>query len=806
MLAQEYVRAFKGTLLAGSYNLLLGSGISLDSKNSKGVLLRSAETLRRDLCTLKGLRDTTTLPRVYSLLSDVERAVELIEGYSRCQPGPSLKALPNYLWRRLFTFNIDDVVEALYGLEQNRKQELVPLNFDSSFEPAPDRRELQAVHLHGWVGQPDSGFVFSHAEYARVMQLNPWMHLLSEILATESFIIAGTSLNEVDLEYYLSFRSDATPRRGRGPSLLIDPYPDAATESDCRRYGLILVKAKFGEFLDWLQKECPAPPTVADLVIPDAGKIFPDKSLGTKLVRFFTDFRLLSAADKPKSTVPSPFLYGRAPENDDLDQHLDVSRTDNEQVQSRVERLLDSDNDADPKLITVIDDAGTGKTTTVRRVGHDLARSGQPVLTVHTLSRIDARNAAECLSTASCRVLLLVDGLADHADQIAELLQNNAAAKNVLILANERSYREEYIDLILGDVSRSRETLHEFRQGELRQVIELFRQYGLVGNAGALRNPDDYAGRLRGDPIAIAVCRILNDFRPLDVIVDSLWSEAVAHHRFAYLCTALARHCHVAGLRYSLLQSVVGRRYPLADLFTNGVPLGIAVNTEDDDYVVPINSVIGERILHRAATRERALMYEAFTGLAGALAPHVNRVAIMRRSPEARLAGRLFDGDKIVNPLLGDRAETFYAACQKEWAWNSRYWEQRALLAAVSDLDTGLQYARHATAIEFHPFPLTTLGKLLLMKMERDAGGRAGIFAEAMNTLSMAIQKEEYKTRITIHPYSTLFAGTVRYVELGETLSMAQRTAIKKHAKDARDIFGRDSTLVATLNRLDGML
>ena len=49
----------------------------------------------------------------------------------------------------------------------------------------------------------------------------------------------------------------------------------------------------------------------------------------------------------------------------------------------------------------------------------------------------------------------------------------------------------------------------------------------------------------------------------------------------------------------------------------------------------------------------------------------------MRRSPEARLAGRLFDADKVVKPLLDSDAEEFYVTVQKLWEWNSRYWEQR---------------------------------------------------------------------------------------------------------------------------------
>ena len=92
----------------------------------------------------------------------------------------------------------------------------------------------------------------------------------------------------------------------------------------------------------------------------------------------------------------------------------------------------------------------------------------------------------------------------------------------------------------------------------------------------------------------------------------------------------------------------------------------------------------------------------------------------MRRSPEARLAGRLFDGDKIVKPLLDSAAEQFYVESQKLWEWNSRYWEQRALLKADSDLVTALRYAKQAVAIENHPFPLTTLAKLLLKTIEAE--------------------------------------------------------------------------------------
>jgi serine/threonine protein kinase len=415
-------------------------------------LLRGAEQLRKDLCALKSVGPNTTLSRVYSLLSDSERADQLVRRYSKCQPGPSLGFLPRFLWRRLFTFNIDDVLEALYYQATHAKQQLVPLNFDAPFEPTPDRQELQAIHLHGWVGAEKSGFVFSLAEYARVMNaMNPWMHLLAEILATESFILAGTSLNEVDLEYYLSHRSEQTPRRGHGPSLLIEPYPDAATESDCARYGLTLVKATFGDFLSWLHQQFPTPPTIADLVVPDVSTLFPDPSIAAQLVRFFSDFTLLSAGEQPKARTPSAFLYGREPQKDDLDQHLDIPREDNVAVQTIVERMITRPDPDQPRLLIVLDDAGTGKTTVIRRTAHELIKAGHPVLAVHTLSRIDSAKAVTCIATAAAPLVVLVDGLADHAEQILDLLEQPKAAEKLIVIASERSYRKPFVDLILGE-------------------------------------------------------------------------------------------------------------------------------------------------------------------------------------------------------------------------------------------------------------------------------------------------------------------------------------------------------------------
>jgi hypothetical protein len=523
-----------------------------------------------------------------------------------------------------------------------------------------------------------------------------------------------------------------------------------------------------------------------------------------QLLRFFADFELVAASEQPLPSVPGPFLYGREPDWSDLHQHMDIERRDNRSIKDLVDKRL-----ADkypPRLVLLADEAGVGKTTTLKRIAHDVATLGQPVLAVRTLSRIDIENAIECISGATAsQILLVVDNLADHAEQIAELLQSPKISAQLVIFGAERAYRQEYLDVVLSGMRRFVVRLRPLIADECKQLLERYRRFGLVGDLFATKHPDEFSRRISDVPVAVAICQILNDFRPLDSIVESLWEASDPDDRLPYLCVSLAEYCYSAGLRYSILQAIMGPKRSLTRLLGQ-VPLRLTESASQAEFVVAVNAVISERILRRTARHDRKVLLTVFARLASALAPHVNRKAIMRRSPEARLAGRLFDSDKITRPFLGDTAEEFYISVQRDWEWNSRYWEQRALLQAESDLSKAIQFARHAVAIEAHPFPLTTLSKLLLKKMEQVQDERVATFGEAFEKLSKAIENEAIRSRISVHPFTTLLAGAARYLEIGGTLTLAQRATLLGYTAEARSRFPGDPQVEAAQRRLDSLM
>ena len=399
----------------------------------------------------------------------------------------------------------------------------------------------------------------------------------------------------------------------------------------------------------------------------------------------------------------------------------------------------------------------------------------------------------------------MVDHFADHVEQLAEILRNDRIFGKLVVLAAERTYRKEYLDLVLGDELGMERSFYPFNRTERTHLIELFRDYGLIGVKEGVYDPKSFANKLEGDSVAIAVCRILNDFRPLEKIVDSLWDATSEKDRHVYICAALAMHCHASGLRYSILQNIAGQTV-LNNLFNNTIPLGLAENPENDDFVIPLNAIYADRILQRGINKDQQCVFDAFKGVAFGLAPYVNRNTIKMRTPEARLAGRLLDADKIVKPMLGERANELYETCKKDWAWNSRYWEQRALLISETDLSTALQYARHAVAIESHPFTLTTLGKLLFLQMMQPGQSVEELFYEAFEKLTTAIEVEGYRSRITVHPFSCLLRGTVQYIELGGKLNQAQENKLNGHMGNAQYNFGNDPLIAQLLERLEDLL
>ena len=806
MIKAEHLEQLRHTLFTGQYNLLLGSGISLDSFDKKDNPLKSARDLNEELCKLKGLDSGTRLQRVSLLLDEKEIDSHLTQPYLGCRAGATVKKLTSLVWKNIFTFNIDDALEAAYESNKNTKQKIESLNFDTLFKTQPNKATTSIIHLHGYVRESDKGYVFSSVQYGRVTRsMCAWMHALSNMMASESFIISGTSLDEPDLEFYLAGRSPSSGNSKRGPSFLVEPYPNKLTEALCKDHNLVLVKATLLDFMNWITEQIGDAPTVTQLTVPSIDGIFRAKPIVEDQLNFFECFELVRpSSPNPDGDVPY-FYLGKNPRWSDFESSVDVPSDDERRV-SAIARNWLGGAEIGTKIINICGEAGDGKSTALRRAGYDLAKEGHVVLCLNQNSPIDPKNVASVLSLANRPIALLIDGLADNAPQFREAISAINIQKPIVIISADRDYRKSHLDRLIGDLNIDYIDITPWSIDSYEKLIDKLHNVALLANSEAVYHPRQFASRLMGDTVAIATCRALNNFNPLEKIVRSLWGDADKDARRSYATAALAEHCYAGGVRYAILDGAY--RNPNLDFqLEEYCPLPLTY-VDNDDYVVPLHPSVADRLLKMLAREKVDILLEVFCSLSKSLSPYVNRNTTIARTPESKLAARLFSAEKVVRPLLGTAAKDFYDQTHDDWRWNSRFWEQRAILTQTDNIDLAIQYARHAVAIEDHPFPWTTLASLLFKKLITTKTGQRSLFDEIFELLTKIIrfESESKSLRPTPHPYSILLDSTAYYLSNGGIIAPKGKDWIANQISFCNQKFSRDTSITSKAESLSKLM
>lgn len=133
-------------LRAGQYNLLLGAGFSMDSSNAMGQLPSGNELLDELAAATKGRK--STLQRLYQLLTPSQVKECITNRFVGTEPGTTAKLMSLFVWRRVFTWNVDDVLENVYKRE-GALQRAIPKHFNDVYVDPPSLEEMLVIHLHG---------------------------------------------------------------------------------------------------------------------------------------------------------------------------------------------------------------------------------------------------------------------------------------------------------------------------------------------------------------------------------------------------------------------------------------------------------------------------------------------------------------------------------------------------------------------------------------------------------------------------------------------------------------------------------
>lgn len=766
MLSDEIAERLVVGVRAGRYALLLGAGFSTVASSADGRKLPTGTELVKELTTRFGMPIGHPLPRLWGALPTPDRENYLATRFKGCKVPKGSVPINKFVWRSIYTLNVDDVIEQIYELAES--QQILDLVTHKSLYSTPESlANVKCVHLHGSVLSPEDGYVFSTGDYgALTARHSVWGPILADELATTPFLVAGCTLDEYDLEHHLARRGGIDASRQPMPSFFITPSPDRVLEATAARYGLLLVKATAEEFFLWLAERTGKVPSPLALITPKRADELYIESPDPREARIFhRQFLYVDELDLPEPLDVSNFLRGTEPTWHDIKLNHDVIRQDVGSIIDIFRNQLQERKIQQP-IYVIESPPGCGKSTLLLRIALELSRIRIPVFFFQGGERLSPEAIVSCISKLRGVPVLIIDAFADHADQVVQLLEKlKDSEKACLILGAERENEFKRIRLSIGLLKPKRIPLMELSGSEALELVRKMRSEGLLGKHA--RQPDEaLQAKAMGSEFVVAVCEIVGDGRRFDDLVKSQWSSIVdepakkllaavslAHSCGYWLKFAIAQRCAMAPI--GILMKEIGSGSLQGLIFREGYA---------GEYLITGHRVLAERLLSVAMSKEE--VFENYIRVATYIAPYVSRETIKARKTEARLGGRLLDYDAYVYPRLGDKARDFYERIKPEWEWNSRYWEQRALLELHQcNYRDAITHAQHAVGVETHPLTLTTLGHVLV-KSAIEAGDERearDLFFQGIGELKNAIRQAHRLGMPHIHPHHAAITGAISF-------------------------------------------
>ena len=207
---------------------MLGAGASIGSLGGNNQPLPSGPSLRDKLVSEFSIPtegQTITLPRAYAAArrNDPERLETFIRTqFTHCKPDWQ-NVLADFDWHRIWTLNIDDIVENVYSNKSILFDRFIG-HPDFAMGQSPSVRSSTYMDLptdSSDSDPEDSELVFSIQEYAATLKdTRAWHTVFTDEFSERPFIVLGASLvEEFDLQHAL-VSSAATTIRGF-PSVIV---------------------------------------------------------------------------------------------------------------------------------------------------------------------------------------------------------------------------------------------------------------------------------------------------------------------------------------------------------------------------------------------------------------------------------------------------------------------------------------------------------------------------------------------------------------------------------------------------------
>lgn len=627
--------------------LFLGAGFARSAENRLGNPLPLASELAEDLWDYLGYEGQYNGEDL-SLL--YEAALTAPGGYDRLRPFLTdrllcsqvprwYNALSRIFWYRVYTTNVDDLVEQVYDRVAD-----VP-HLDRVISPAPDVPErddfldtIQYVKLHGSLIDLDndrslSDLTFSLSDYAeRGGEFDLLYSKFATDYATRPTVFIGSNLNESLLWQHVVLRERKTVDRERRPkSFLVVPDISPARADALDQYNVEPVIGNAEEFLSWvsdIQEHYPSRGEVLLELNPslafalDTIKAGVGRSNEPRIKRFFESFDRVQIQDPPSDHRPL-YLLGATPTWDDLAAGFDAEREINSEVTDIVRAAADDAGEL--CVIVLTGSAGCGKSTVLRRVALTLQAEGRHIYLTNSEDLPRGSDVDAVLDVIPEPAILAFDNAEISTTYIRhyiEELSDHTPGPTLVIALRSNAFervREEYSAIV--DVTEV--PVPNLTRNDIDALIDVLDENNLLGELRDMSHSErvhEFEEVAQKQLlVAMREATLGEDFDK--IIADEFRELTPREAKVLYLCVALAT---AEGYRLTEQQFVACASVPSGDaldILHRNLRNIVLRSGSRDEHLVARHRYIAEEVVENSASR--SLLGDAYVRLLKVLAKSI---------------------------------------------------------------------------------------------------------------------------------------------------------------------------------------
>lgn len=754
---------FIGTVIDGGVNLLLGAGASFGAHGGDKTELKGGADLAEDLNALfrLGLEkpDSGNLPLVYGDIAEQQLLKPRLNNFLRnrffrCTPSWQ-SILYTLNWKRIWTLNIDDVLER--SMPSTLRRTLSQHLWCDPFRPRTlTGEELQLIYLHGKASLLDSKpdhLIFSLKEYAARQETTPGWHaeFRSEFVK-KPFIICGAKLqDEYDLIAVLEFGNRSRERGGCPSVVVLRDFAPGQAERYARQ-GLIPVRAKGDVFFKALIEDVEA-----------RLRTIPTETESHTLARpeILSKFKSLKLSElRPKKPLD---FYASAETQwvhiqDNLDAHFYV-------VEASVTWLAE-DTDTTPRVSLISGGSISGKTAAAYRIAERLVSKGYEVWQFRGEERFSEDSLVQFIDSSK-KIAFLFDDCSDFSGSIGCVIEKARKLRRKLrIVATCETPRLRAVQMDLMDADVKPFSLEPLFRNDFSALFSKREQKGRLGRlTGSSLNDSwkefnkHYNRRLlewlesleNAHSYRETIEKILSSPQSGGADARNLICASAAVHRFGY---SLPFHIADDYVTHRSLENMVAEDGALDGL-----------GYLDEKGLRLRSSAFSRFVWGKIGVTER---YNWSREIVARLSPLIVPLSISRRTLAYLIVKSLMDWETVKIDMR-DNAESWYSSLEDLYGWNARFWEQRALLASDRNQES-MAYSYAKRAVTLHgtdPFPHTTLGKVCIkIGLARTDAVGVSRFWEGVGALDTSRKLALEKGHEWEHPYITFFTYAQKAISL----------------------------------------